>query len=1029
MKEVFSLRKSLLRTTAAAIAVLGFAASAFAQLPATQLTSLFPPGAKQGQTLDVTIAGADQDDVTKLVFTHPGITSAAKMTPPTELEKIPKQIPGVFAVTVAADVPPGIYEARAIGRFGQSNSRSFVVGNLNELVDAGTNGTPDKAVDVPVGSVFSGRIDGNTYDYLKVPLKAGEHVIIDCVAQRIDSRADVTLVLQSPAGRELLRVRDTLGSDPVIDFTAPAEGFYVLKVFDAVYNGGSEFYYRLSVTGAALVDFVFPPSAPAGSNNAFTIYGRNLPGGQPADGLTIAGVPLQKLSVNIPMPGDEAAKAMLAVSGSTLVRSAWQDGIEYRLPTPAGPANPITIYFARGPLQVEAEPNDQPAQAQKITLPTEYVGQFYPQRDVDWLQFDAKKGETWWIEVASHQLGLESDPFFALYRITKNEKGEEVVSDIAQVDDPQDRAARIGTDFDTSTDDPSYKFTVPEDGTYRLLVKDQAGFSRKNPGFVYRLAIRPSEPDFRLLAQGIAAGNPLLNQNTVLAPTVVRKGGTVAAGVLIDRRDEFVGDIQITVEGLPAGVTCPGAVIGGDVNTTVLIFSAAENAAAWGGPVKIVGKSQINGKEVVREARYGQIVWGTPNRQVQNPEFRLSSTFQLAVIDKELEPAIVQIGEDKIWETSLGGNVEIPVNLTRRGEFKEPIKLVAAGVPDPIKPKEINLDPNTAAGKFELAINQPNTKPGVYTFYMRADTKQKYIRNPDAIVAVEAEQKAIDETIKQLGEVVKTSTTTKDDATKQAADTKAAAVTAEQAKATAAAVAKQKEDAAKVAADALVKAKEAVANDATNQGLKDAEAVAQKASDEAAAQAKTAAEELVKADKVLVDAQALAKTKEDARVAAEATLKADSDKVAAATQLKAQIDQRVNAVKQANAPKDVNFSLVSTPIKLRIVASPIAFNSAVVGGAVKQGEKQALTVNINRLYAFADAVEIAFEPPAGVQGLSAAKVSIPAGQAEGKLEIAADATATPGDHNIVIRAKGRFNNIEVQTTSNVVVKVEAVEKK
>ena len=118
-------------------------------------------------------------------------------------------------------------------------------------------------------------------------------------------------------------------------------------------------------------------------------------------------------------------------------------------------------------------------------------------------------------------------------------------------------------------------------------------------------------------------------------------------------------------------------------------------------------------------------------------------------------------------------------------------------------------------------------------------------------------------------------------------------------------------------------------------------------------------------------------------MASEAALKVATDKVTAANQFKPQFDARVNAIKQANQPKDVNFSLISTPIKLRIVATPIAFTSAAVGGAVKQGEKQTLTANINRLYAFADAVEISFEPPAGVQGLTANKVSIPNGQAEG----------------------------------------------
>lgn len=1024
MKDFFALRGSF-----AALAIsLCVTSTSFAQLPATQLTSVFPPGGKPGTAVEVTIAGVDQDDASTLVFSHPGIVGVAKMTMPTELEKVAKPVAGAFTVNIAADVPPGAYEVRTIGRFGQSNARIFTVSALNELIDAGVNAAPDKAVDVPVGSVFSGRVDANTYDHLKVPLKAGEQVIIDCSAQRIQSRLNATMVLMNPAGKELIRAKDTIGSDPVIDFTAPAEGFYVLKVFDNVYGGGPDYFYRLSVTPSAYVDFVFPPSAPAGSNNQFTIYGRNLPGGQPADGLTIGGAALQKLIINIPLPADEAAKTSLASNSTTPVRSAWQDGVEFRLPTPAGPANPVTVYYARGPVIVETEPNDLPAQAQKITLPCEYVGQFYPQRDADWVQFDAKKGESWFIEVASHQLGLDSDPFFALYRVTKNDKGEEVVSDVTQVDDTQERQAKIGTDFDTSTDDPSFKFAVPEDGTYRLFLKDQIGSGRKDPSFVYRLMIHAAEPDFRMLAQAIVPGNPQQNQNTPLLPNVVRKGGTTAVAVLIDRRDEFTGDIAISVEGLPAGVTCPGAVVGGDVNTAVLVFSAAEGAIAAAGPIKIVGKAQIAGKEAVREARYSQIVWGTANRQTQSPEFQLTRSFQLAVIDKEMQPAFVQVGEDKIWETSLGGNIEIPVTATRRGDWKEPLKLVATGLPNEIKPKEINLDPNTAAGKFELAINQANIKPGVYTFYMRADTKQKHIRNPEAQAALEAEQKALDETIKALGEVVKTATTAKDTATKEATDTKAAATTAEQAKNTAAGVAKQKADAATVAAANLAKAIEAAAKDAANQGLKDAQAAAQKASDDAAAQAKAAAEEQVKAEKVLADALALAKTKEDARVASEAALKAATDKVTAANQFKPQFDARVNAIKQANQPKDVNFSLISTPIKLRIVATPITFNSAAVGGPVKQGEKQTLTANINRLYAFADAVEISFEPPQGVQGLSATKVSVPNGQAEGKLEIVAAANATPGDHNVVVRAKGKFNNVDVQAVTNVVVKVEEVKK-
>jgi hypothetical protein len=1005
--------------------------AALAQLPATQLTSVFPAGGKPGTNVEVTVTGADLDDADKLVFNHPGIAAAAKMTTPTDFEKTPKPMPGQFTVTIAGDVPPGTYEARVIGRFGQSNPRSFVVGTLNELIDAG-NSSLEKAVEVPLGSTFNGRIDANAYDYLKIPLKAGERVILDCLAERIDSRLNATMVLTDPAGRELVRVRDSVGADPIIDFTAPAEGHYLLKVFDVVYGGGAEYFYRLNAAAMPFVDFVFPPSAPAGSNNPFTIYGRNLPGGQPVEGMSMNGAPLQKLTVNIPLPADEAASTNLAIGPATPNRAASLDAIEFRLPTPQGPANPVLVYFSHAPVIVEQEPNDQAAAAQKITLPCEFVGQFLPGADSDWVQFDAKKGANYSLDLISHRLGLETDPYIALFRVTKNDKGEEVVSDILQADDPEQggggRRRRGPPDPDSQILDPTADWTVPEDGTYRLLVRDQAGSGRKNPAFVYRLVIKPDEPDFRLVARAVATMNQQ-DQILPLQSVVVRKGGTAIIPINVDRRDGFDGDVTITVEGLPAGVSCAGAVVGGSVERTQLVIVAADGAAAASGAIKIVGKAQIGGKEVVREARYSQVVWGTQNRQQQPAEYKLAKTLNLTVVDKELAPAFVQIGEDKVWETSLGGTIEIPVTVTRRGDYKEALKLNSVGIPDQMKPKEINLDGNTNAGKFELVLNQQNVQPGVYTLSMRADTKLKHVRNPEAVAAGEAEQKAFEETLKALNEAVKVATTAKDAATKMAQDTAAAAKAAEQAKATATATAKQKADAAKAAADNAAKAKAASDADAANQGLKDAAAAAQKAAEEAAAQQKAADEELAKADKALVDAQAAAKAKEEARVAAEAALKAANDKVTAGNQFKQQLDQRVNQIKQANQPKDLNFPLYSTPVKVKIVSTPIDLAVAPLGAAIKQGDKAMATATVTRKYNFADAVNLTLELPQGVQGLSAQQVSVPNGQAEGKLEIVAAANATPGDHLLTVRAKGRFNNVEVQQAATVMVKVEAVEKK
>src|SRR5438093_56124 len=77
------------------------------------------------------------------------------------------------------------------------------------------------------------------------------------------------------------------------------------------------------------------------------------------------------------------------------------DGIEYRLRTPQGVSNPVLLSFATAPVLTEKEPNDQPEQAQKVPLPCEFVGQFYPAGDRDWLTFEAKQGEVYWVEIFS----------------------------------------------------------------------------------------------------------------------------------------------------------------------------------------------------------------------------------------------------------------------------------------------------------------------------------------------------------------------------------------------------------------------------------------------------------------------------------------------------------------------------------------------------------------------------------------------------------------------------------------------------
>src|SRR5262245_55608820 len=103
-----------------------------AQLPVARITSLFPPGGKAGSSMEVTVAGNDLDDSTRLWFSKPVLTSA-QMPPAAGGPE-----PGKFMVTIASNTASAACDARVVGRFGISNPRAFVVGHRAEAIAPST---------------------------------------------------------------------------------------------------------------------------------------------------------------------------------------------------------------------------------------------------------------------------------------------------------------------------------------------------------------------------------------------------------------------------------------------------------------------------------------------------------------------------------------------------------------------------------------------------------------------------------------------------------------------------------------------------------------------------------------------------------------------------------------------------------------------------------------------------------------------------------------------------------------------------
>ena len=274
------------------------AGTAHAQLPAARLDAVFPPGGQAGSTFEVTTRGADLDDASALLFSREGISAALK----TAEDGTP--VAGRFVVTIAPDTKPGFVEARLHGRYGLSNPRAFVIGDRPEVTESDGNHTHETALEVALGTVINGHTDSTNADFFAFTATQGQRVLIDAWAHRIDSRADATLTLYNAAGTELDRNRDTNRRDPLIDFMAPDDGRFVVRVHDFLNRGGGEFFYRLSIRTGPYIDFILPAAGRPGAESTFTVYGRNLPDAEPTQERTSDGKPLEKRTVRIALPAD-----------------------------------------------------------------------------------------------------------------------------------------------------------------------------------------------------------------------------------------------------------------------------------------------------------------------------------------------------------------------------------------------------------------------------------------------------------------------------------------------------------------------------------------------------------------------------------------------------------------------------------------------------------------------------------------------------------------------------------------------------
>ena len=186
------------------------------------VTGIFPLGGKAGEKTTVTLTGWNLPEK-KITVQNPATTA------------------GIISLPVAS-----LYEV------------PFAVDNLPEIFEHEPNHAAETAQTVTLPVIVNGHIGkAGVSDVFKFEGRAGQAIVAEVLARRLDSPLDSFLRLTDATGKQLAFNDDfedkgsgleTHHADSYLTATLPVDGTYFIHLTDTQGQGGPEFAYRLRIS-------------------------------------------------------------------------------------------------------------------------------------------------------------------------------------------------------------------------------------------------------------------------------------------------------------------------------------------------------------------------------------------------------------------------------------------------------------------------------------------------------------------------------------------------------------------------------------------------------------------------------------------------------------------------------------------------------------------------------------------------------------------------------------------------------------
>lgn len=579
------------------------------------VTKIEPTGVVRGESTTITLQGARLQDARQILMEQPGIEIS-------EVKPVNNESVQV-TLTAAADLPPGLYPFRLVTGTGISNMRLLSVGAMKVVAEVEPNSEFAMPQKVDMNVTVTGVVTREDEDYFAVDLKAGQTINCEVEGVRIayfpqnnSNFFDPFLAILDSNRFEQVTSDDAplLRQDALCAFTATEDGTYIVQLRESSFGGDDNAHYRLHIG-----EYPRPVAmVPAGGR-----------------------------------PGETIDAKFVGADGST-----WNAPLQ--LPATESTAFPINFANALGlspspnmirvmPMAnvVEQEPNDD-INAPNLSaepLPVAFCGVIETTGDHDSFAFEAKKGQK--IVTRMFARSLLRTPLDGVTDIFDTNKN------------------RIAGNDDSGGPDSVAEFSAGEDGVYIIRVRDH--LLNGGPAYAYRIEVKVAEPELVLSL-------PEEQQDQAIELSVPR-GGHVAVMVNAERR-EFGGDLQLALEGLPAGITATTFPIAADRTTIPLLLSADANAELAGARVDLQGRPANAQPDIVGHlAQRHKFVLGQNRVDVLGHD---SAAVGVAVT--EASPVRMELVQPTV-PLIRNGSAELKVIAHRNDGYKNPVPVRLLYVP------------------------------------------------------------------------------------------------------------------------------------------------------------------------------------------------------------------------------------------------------------------------------------------------------------------------------------------------------------